>query len=72
MAMIKAKQEGQNVVETPETHIAPVIDIMEALKRSLAEKKKPVQVATAAVGEAEEEAPAQPVAKKRERKSKAM
>jgi non-homologous end joining protein Ku len=70
--MIEAKKEGQKVVETPETHFAPVIDIMEALKRSLAEKKKPVQVATAAVGEAAEEAPAEPVAKKRERKSKAM
>jgi len=33
-------------------------------------KKKPVQAATAAVGEAEEETPAQPVAKKR--RSKAM
>jgi len=45
--------------------VAPVIDIMEALKRSLAEKKKPVQVATAAAGEAEPEAIAAPVAKKR-------
>jgi len=71
--MIEAKKEGQKVVETPEPHIAPVIDIMEALKRSLAEKKKPVQVATAAAGGAEEEqAPAQPVAKKRERRTKAM
>ena len=51
--------------------MAPVIDIMEALKRSLAEKKKPVQVATAAVGETQEEAPAQPAAKKRERRTKA-
>jgi len=59
-------------VETPEPHFAPVIDIMEALKRSLAEKKKPVQAATAAVGEAEGEAPAEPAAKKRERKSKAV
>jgi DNA end-binding protein Ku len=66
MAMIEAKKEGQKVVETPEPHFAPVIDIMEALKRSLAEKKKPVQVATAAAGPAEEEqAPAEPVAKKR-------
>jgi DNA end-binding protein Ku len=73
MAMIEAKKEGQKVVETPEPHIAPVIDIMEALKRSLAEKKKPVQVATASAGETqEEEAPAQPVAKKRERRTKAM
>jgi len=31
-------------VETPETHIAPVIDIMEALKKSL-EMRKPPAVA---------------------------
>jgi len=73
MKMIEAKIEGQKVVETPEPHVAPVIDIMEALKRSLAEKKKPVQVATAAAGEtgAAEEAPAAP-AKKRARGSKAV
>jgi DNA end-binding protein Ku len=39
--MIDAKVEGHKVVETPETHIAPVIDIMEALKKSL-EARKPV------------------------------
>jgi DNA end-binding protein Ku len=72
MAMIEAKKEGQKVVETPEPQMAPVIDIMEALKRSLAEKKKPVQVATAAAGEAEPESALQPVAKKRERRTKAM
>jgi len=73
MKMIEAKLEGQKVVETPEPHVAPVIDIMEALKRSLAEKKKPVQVATAAAGQTEaEQAPPEPVAKKRERKSKAV
>ena len=58
LQMIEAKKEGQEVVETPEPHVAPVIDIMEALKRSLAEKKKPVQAATAAAGEAQEEAAA--------------
>jgi len=56
-------------VETPEPHVAPVIDIMEALKRSLAEKKKPVQAATAASGEAQQEAAAEPVAKKRRSKA---
>ena len=71
--MIEAKKEGQKVVETPEPHMAPVIDIMEALKRSLAEKKKPVQVAAAAAGEAPaEESSAEPVAKKRARRTKAM
>ncbi len=48
-AMIQAKVEGHKVVETPETHIAPVIDIMEALKKSL-EMRKPPMVATAAAG----------------------
>jgi DNA end-binding protein Ku len=41
-AMIQAKVEGKEIVETAApTHMAPVIDIMEALKASLAEGKKP-------------------------------
>jgi DNA end-binding protein Ku len=72
MKMIEAKKEGQKVVETPEAHVAPVIDIMEALKRSLAEKKKPVQAATAAAGDAGAEVEAAPAVKKRERRTKAM
>ena len=71
--MIEAKIEGKKVVETPSEHVAPVIDIMEALKRSLAEKKKPAQAATAAASAAaeEEEAPLQEAPKKGARKSKA-
>jgi len=67
--MIQAKLEGQQVVATPAPHIAPVIDIMEALKKSLAEQKKPVASATAAVAdaEAEGEAVAEQPAKKRRR-----
>ena len=67
--MIQAKLEGQQVVETPTPHIAPVIDIMEALKKSLAEQKKPVRSATAASAEtdAEAEVPEQPAAKRRRR-----
>jgi DNA end-binding protein Ku len=42
MAMIQAKVEGKEVVETAApAHKAPVIDILEALKMSLAEGKKP-------------------------------
>jgi DNA end-binding protein Ku len=42
MAMIKAKVEGKEVIAVAEpTHKAPVIDILEALKASLAEGKKP-------------------------------
>jgi len=42
LAMIKAKVEGKEVVEAvAPAHKAPVIDILEALKMSLAEGKKP-------------------------------
>ncbi len=50
MGMIQTKIKGQKVVEAPEPHVAPVIDIMEALKRTLEIKKKPVQVASEAGG----------------------
>src|ERR1043166_4512232 len=52
--MIEAKIEGKKVVAAPTEHVAPVIDIMEALKRSLAEKRKPAQAATAAAAHSEE------------------
>jgi DNA end-binding protein Ku len=71
MKMIEAKVEGKKVVETPAAHVAPVIDIMEALKRSLAEKKKPPLVATAAAGlplEEEEPARAEEEAPKKRRR----
>src|SRR3954466_16359837 len=67
--MIEAKIEGKKVVETPSEHVAPVIDIMEALKKSLAEKRKPAQAATA-VGASEEDA-VEEAPRKRARKSKA-
>ena len=61
MSMIQTKIQGQKVVEAPEAHIAPVIDIMEALKRTLEIKKKPVQAASESSGAeetvAEEAAP---------------
>jgi DNA end-binding protein Ku len=68
MQMIEAKVEGRKVVETPQPHVAPVIDIMEALKKSLADRKQPerARAATAdAAIEESEEAAAEPVAKKR-------
>lgn len=52
-ALISAKLEGRNVVEAAVPKVAPVIDIMEALKKSLAQKK-PVKVATAAERREEE------------------
>ena len=48
LSMIEQKIQGQKVVEAPEPHIAPVIDIMEALKRTLEIRKKPVQAASEA------------------------
>jgi DNA end-binding protein Ku len=62
--MIQAKLEGHKVVATPAPQIAPVIDIMEALKKSLAEQKKPARSATA-VSATEEAASEAPVTKKR-------
>jgi DNA end-binding protein Ku len=67
--MIEDKIEGRKVVETPSEHFAPVIDIMEALKKSLAEKKKPAVSATAA--EAQDETAMEEAPKKRARKSRA-
>jgi DNA end-binding protein Ku len=52
--MIDAKVAGNAVVETPEAHIAPVIDIMEALKKSL-DARKPPKTAMAASGAVEEQ-----------------
>src|ERR1700740_1456849 len=40
-AMIAAKLKGQEVTEVAQPHMAPVIDLMEALKKSLADKKAP-------------------------------
>ena len=57
-------------MEAPSEHIAPVIDIMEALKRSLAEKRKPAQAATAVASAGQEELPLEESPKKRARKSK--
>jgi DNA end-binding protein Ku len=53
MALIKAKVEGREVVQAAQAQqLAPVIDIMEALKASLA--KKPVKSATTSQEEDEE------------------
>ncbi len=65
--MIEAKLEGHAVVETPSPHIAPVIDIMEALKRSLAEQKKPVRLATAVAADTEAESETSAPVRKRRR-----
>jgi DNA end-binding protein Ku len=69
--MIEDKVEGKKVVATPAAHVAPVIDIMEALKKSLAEKRKPAQAETLSAAANEEEAPVEAAPKKRTRKSQA-
>ena len=43
--MIDAKLKGQQVTEVAQPHMAPVIDLMEALKKSLAEKPAPAAAA---------------------------
>jgi DNA end-binding protein Ku len=40
-AMIDAKQKGQVITSPPHAKLAPVIDLMDALKKSIAEKEKP-------------------------------
>jgi DNA end-binding protein Ku len=59
-AMIQAKIEGKQTVETPQdAQLAPVIDIMEALKMSLENAKKPVRTATGKAA-VETDVPAKP------------
>jgi DNA end-binding protein Ku len=60
-AMIAAKLEGKEVAEAPQPHMAPVIDLMEALKKSLASKPA---AAKAGAAEAQAGPVAVPSAKK--------
>ena len=64
LKMIEDKKQGHEVVATPEPQQAKVVDILEALKASLAMAKKPAASATTAEPEAEE---VQRPAKKRAR-----
>jgi DNA end-binding protein Ku len=57
--MIAAKLKGQEVTEVVQPHMAPVIDLMEALKKSLAEK--PASTAAAASAPASKKPPARAV-----------
>lgn len=59
LKMIEAKKQGEEVVATPEPQQAKVVDILEALKASLAAAKKPAASATSAeVTSIREEKPA--------------
>jgi DNA end-binding protein Ku len=55
LQMIEAKKQGAEVVATPEPQQAKVVDIMEALKASLAMAKKPAASATTSEPAAAEE-----------------
>src|ERR1700691_6031524 len=57
LQMIEAKKQGQEIVATPEPQQGKVIDILEALKASLAMAKKPAASATASEPIAAEHAP---------------
>src|SRR5260370_1344980 len=48
-AMIAAKLKGQEVTEVAQPHMAPVIDLREALKKSLADKQPPAAAAAPAL-----------------------
>lgn len=73
MAMIKAKVEGKEIVETAApVHKAPVIDILEALKMSIAEGRKPPRsVREASTGSEVQSADEPPSQAKKGRKSSA-
>jgi len=58
LKLIEAKKQGQDVVATPEPKESKVVDIMEALKASLAAAKKPAASAKTAEPATEEARPA--------------
>jgi DNA end-binding protein Ku len=58
LRMIEAKKQGEEVVATPEPQQAKVVDILEALKASLAKAKKPAASATTSEPAAEAVKPA--------------
>ncbi len=65
LALIEAKKQGQEVVAPPEPQAAKVIDILEALKQSLAMAKKPAAKETVAVAAETEAADAKSTKRRR-------
>jgi DNA end-binding protein Ku len=78
-AMIAAKLKGQEVTEVAQPHMAPVIDLMEALKKSIAEKQaapaastqQPAAAIAVAGGKKPPARALQPVSTQRKEKKKA-
>jgi DNA end-binding protein Ku len=68
--LIAAKQQGQEVAEAPHPKLAPVIDLMEALRKSIAEKEKPAAAAGAGAGGKKPPVRAVPAAASREQKER--
>ena len=63
-AMIAAKLQGQEVAEAPQPHLAPVIDLMEALEKEFRREACPCFVATKAPAAAKSGPVALPTGKK--------
>lgn len=68
-AMIAAKLKGQQVTEVTQPRLAPVIDLMEALKKSIAEKQAPAAAAAPKKPPVRAVEPVAPVAEKKRKKA---
>ena len=69
-AMISAKLKGQEVTEVAQPKMAPVIDLMEALKKSIAEKQAPAAAGPVPVGKKPPARAVQPAASSEQKKKK--
>jgi DNA end-binding protein Ku len=68
-AMIAAKLKGQQVTEVRQPQLAPVIDLMEALKKSIAEKQAPASAAAPKKPPVRAVEPVTPIAEKKRKKA---
>jgi len=68
-AMIAAKLKGQQVTEVRQPQLAPVIDLMEALKKSIAEKQAPASAAAPKKPPVRAVEPVAPIAEKKRKKA---
>lgn len=69
-AMISAKLKGQEVTEVAQPKLAPVIDLMEALKKSIAEKQAPAAAGPVPVGKKPPARAVHPAASSEQKKKK--